>query len=216
MHFKRTLILHENNQPLKDLTILLPLTIIKSSLYDAYKETDKILSLLKKTNCSILISSFKNILTVGRTFESEFIDLYKYEIINQKGFKDFNSIIEVGFKYFLIFQGLENHELCFWTDLFQNFHTSIDIEAVQYIVIIKKERDELQIGLFKLNLKEVGPSFSLKYIDGIINEEKYNEACIINKQKINKNIKKTDLLGKIGRIHVPKQDFSGLKLKKRK
>ncbi|KAF7702678.1 Ribosome production factor 2 like protein [Cucumispora dikerogammari] len=215
MPAKRTLILHENDYTIKDLSFLLSRTVIRTAKFDSFNETDKTLSLMKKIDVSILVSSFRGFLTVGRTYAHEFIDLYKYEIIDKRGFKDFKAYIEVGFKYFLVFQGLKEHELCFWTDLFQNTHSSIDIEAVNYVVVIKKVLDVVQVGLFNLNLVEVGPKFSLKCIEKHINEDVYLKALEVTKTKTIKNITKTDIRT-TGRIHVPKQDFSALKLRKRK
>lgn len=211
MQTKKALVLHQNCVFMKDLIHLFKEKCLKTSKYDSFKELDKTLKTMKKTKCSLLVSSFKDFLILGRTFENQFINFNKYEIKNKKGFKDFKKSLEVGFKYFIITQNLTDIETCFFTDLFQNNHTKIDLSSVNYVLNIKKEEEIIKIEMTNLNFEPV-LFCELEKVEEFFNQEKYKEACQIIKEKKIKNITKTNIFGEVGKVHVPKQNFKSLKL----
>lgn len=180
---------------------------------------------------SVKDNKFKsNFLSFIRITDDD-IEYIKYEILESRGFVSTGPII--GSRNIMFFKSLDQDVRSMFTDVFYCPSSKIDPNSLKNVVFIEKykiksenkilDENTEQIdndihqninGDYLITLKDatdfsdIGPSFSLKFKDSYVISHSLKFAG----EKI-KNVKTTNQR-KSGRIFVPKQDLSGLKLKK--
>jgi ribosome production factor 2 len=202
----------------------------KTSFFDSINDLEKIMS---KKKCPLFMSTQINkskemILTVGRTFNKEIIDMMEFKVDEYKNTEYFVKECgrvgpEIGVKYFIIFQGLNDPRVeNLFLDILNMKSKEICLENVMYAFILSKiggNAYSLKYARILTNgdLEEVGPSISMECTRMFFcSNELFKKACSVQKPGKTKNVSKNDFNDTIGTVHIGKQDLRDIRLKKGK
>lgn len=165
---------------------------------------------LTKSNASIFIAYNKDILTIGRTHNDEFIDVLEFTVQNYTNLIDY----ELNARYFLVFIG-ENDKRVenLFIDIFGYKGKEIAISEVKNMLVIQKNDEKYNFVLKNAEkvLFEFNITLNKKWH---CEEDVFENACCVVKKKKQKNIDKNDMGDVIGKLHMEKQDLKELQLKK--
>ncbi|XP_029163584.1 ribosome production factor 2 homolog [Nylanderia fulva] len=178
----------------------------------------------KTSELFISVNDRKNgdkILTMGRSFDGEYLELMEFTILESKPIKESKMKPEIGAKYFLVFQGVDDPRIQnFFIDFLNCGGKEVSLDCVLYSFIISRIGDTLYtvkyVKILDSGLEEVGPSFLLEskrmyFCD----EETFKRACYQERPKKARNVKKNEFNDRIGRVHIEKQDLRDIRIRKK-
>ncbi|KAL6121386.1 hypothetical protein NUSPORA_01696 [Nucleospora cyclopteri] len=190
--------------------------------FDCYEENEKAVRLCNKKKCQFFLNIFDNFFNMGRIQENEVLNLYKFKIINKKSYKEYENILppELFSKYAILISNFSNKNMeNFFIDFFGQPCNKIDISALHYAwnVHYNGKEDFYTLSYIRIlnngDFTEIGPSFDLKLEKEYFNEELF-EKSLEKQPKKQRNVEKTVLKDRIGKVFVDKQDFKAIKIKK--
>ena len=182
-----------------------------------------------------------NNLIVGRTFNHQILDMIEFGINDFKSFDQFkNSKITLGIKPILIFSGQafqeqDNYKRLknLFIDLFSaNTQTKLNLNNVEHVIYLIAIDEKILFRSYKViykksgcktprcELEEIGPHFEMTIRRiRFASNDLFKKACYqkySKKPNKIKNIEKTTLGDKLGRIHMDRQDYSKLNIRRLK
>lgn len=224
----KLLFIHDNSEILNNLSELIKPSFQIKKLKKKIENLNDLLEILIKKEAYIFFQfdKEKNILKIGRRYNSEIINCITYEVKNFKSIKKVkeenkNSEIEVGFNYFTVFKNMNEIETNLWTHLFSKNLERVDLNSIGYYFEIVKNGDEYDFKFCKIldesKFEEIGPIFTLKKLDEFFSDKNFDKATRLDEEEEekDKNIYSDDFKNVKGKVHVESFDLKGLRLKKK-
>lgn len=201
----------------KSLQLIRPNTVLIEESKQT-KEEESLLAHKMKCPLFICLKSKKKSLEVkisfGRNYGESILEYIQF-IIESFTISD----LPLNFGYVKVMCGLNPREENLFGDIFNTFVGSICIDNIDHCLALEDGQQDSENFVFKLyNFKKEEDLviFNLKRTEQFYcDEDEFIEACGAI-QKKRKNIKENEMLDKIGRIHLEKQDLKEIRLKKSK
>ncbi|KAM0674959.1 rRNA-binding ribosome biosynthesis protein rpf2 [Gurleya vavrai] len=198
----------KSKQLLQNFSHILPKVLFASFSSDAFDNYTPLVSKMIKNNCSLFIANSNSILTFGRIFNNEIIDLVEFKI---KSFIPMNDF-EINSRFFTALVNTEIRIENLFLDFFAFKGKEIVIEDVKHVLIIEQEDKILN---FVLESQKENLNFSLEIKRTFFCEDNVlRKSCERNKVKKIKNVGRNKMGDVIGKLHIDKQDLREIQLKK--
>ncbi len=188
---------------------------------DAYSENDRVVQLMKKKKCELFIGENSGMIVLGRTFNNEILDMYKFKICESRGSSSFVGLPpEFASKYFVIVLNCEDKRLeNLVVDILHQKSHDMNIECTRYAWIFCSFEGKYILKYVRVSdtcsVEDIGPFFVLeeivKYNCG---DEMWREATKCEKKRKIKNVEKNECKEIIGKMHIDRQDLRDIRLKK--
>ncbi|KAI4291159.1 ribosome production factor 2 [Pancytospora philotis] len=193
-----------------------------SESLDCFKDADATLKLMKKKKAAFFVSSTdEKTLVLGRAYDSQFLELVKFNVKSMRGSADFPSVApELYVKYFVLLQGITNPRLeNMLVDLFHQRTRAVCLQGIRYAWVIAQVGGVYTLKFVRVltdhSIEDVGPFFEMTVASEFYcGDDLWKEA--LGPQKAKKKVKteKTATKDVIGKIHLDRQDLSEIQLKK--
>lgn len=214
--------------------------------FHPFEDQSNIEFLCKKNDSSLFMfgSNTKkrpNNLIVGRTYNHQVLDMVEFGIENFKPMVEFKvPKITVGVKPLILFSGQAFNEQDdykrihnLFIDLFSaNTMTKLNLNNVEHVIYLSAIDEKILFRCYKIaykksgcqsprvELNEMGPHFDMTVRrTRFASKDLFKKACFqqfSRKPNKTKNIDKTPLGDTMGRIHMDRQDYSKLKIRRLK
>ncbi|KAI5169805.1 ribosome production factor 2 [Pancytospora epiphaga] len=193
--------------------------------FNAHTDPDRTLKLMKKKKSSFFISMKEggSSLAIGRTYDSQFLELVNFKVLKALSSTDFSAVpAEISVKYFLLFINIGNERLeNMIMDLFSQQTHEVNLRGIRYAWIFSKSGEIYTLKFVRvmndLSVEDIGPYFELEMeTEFYCGDELWKAALGEKKTKKKKNVEKTGLKERIGKVHVDRQDLKDIRLKKSK
>jgi len=218
----------------------------KNNSFHPFEDQSNIEFLSKKNDSSLFMfgSNSKkrpNNLIVGRTYNHQVLDMVEFGIDGYKAMKEFKvSKITLGIKPLILFSGQAFNEQDdykriqnLFIDLFSaNTQTKLNLNNVEHVIYMIAIDEKILFRSYKIayqksgsttprvELVEIGPHFNMTVRrTRFASKDLFKKACFqqfSRKPNKVKNIEKTGLGDTMGRIHMDRQDYSKLKIRRLK
>ena len=216
----------------------------KKNDYRPFEDPTQVEFVSGKNNCSLFVFTSHNKkrpnnMIMGRIFDEHILDMFEFGVENIKLLSDFkNSKISLGVKPVLMFAGEAfetQHEYIRMKNFFMDFFSGVKTEGIRlsglenvisFVVIEGKIFfRHYKIKLMKsgtrtprVELEEIGPRFDLVLRRNQVASEDLFKKSLKQpyqlKPKKDKNMSQSDLGTTFGRIHMERQDFTKLNVKR--
>lgn len=220
------------------------LILSKKNILRPFDDQNPLEYLCKKNDHSLFVFGFSskkrpNSLVIGRTFDSQVLDMFELGIVGFKPMDEFkNSKVTLGIKPCLVFHGeafsLDPEYMrlkCLLTDFFRGeVVDNIRLQGLEHVLHFTANEGKVLMRSYKttflksgtkipnVELTEIGPSFDFAVRRSkLASDDLYKvskKQPVETQIKKKKNINKDKLGNVLGRIHMQKQDMSKLQLRK--
>lgn len=218
----------------------------KTNTFHPFEDQSNIEFLSKKNDSSLFMfgSNTKkrpHNLIVGRTFNHQVLDMVEFGIEAFKPIEEFKtSKITIGVKPLILFSGQAFNEQDdykriqnLFIDLFSaNTLTELNLNNVEHVIYITAIDEKILFRSYKIvysrsgcttprvDLNEIGPSFNMTIRrTRFASKDLFKKSCFqqfSRKPNKVKNVEKTTLGNTLGRIHMDRQDYSKLNIRRLK
>ena len=204
-------------------------TILDAQPVDAYSDPEGALRLMSKTRSSLVIPATPTRLTLGRSYDGQFLDLLSFSLLASLPSSSFPTVSpEPSVKYFVLLLGLSDSRLQnLLLDLFRQRTHSVSLAGIRYAWVISQSAPgQLSIKYTRVltdsTLEDIGPAIELKKEASYACEEEtwrqYIEPEKSKKHKekktAEKNVERNALREKVGRVYVDKQDLRDVSVRR--
>ena len=218
----------------------------KSNSFHPFEDQSNIEFLCKKNSSSLFMfgshsKKRPNNLIVGRTFNYHVLDMIEFGIDDFKAMEEFKtSKIALGVKPLILFSGEAFSEQDdfkriqnLFIDLFSaNEQTKLNLNNVEHVIYLIAIEEKILFRSFKIcyrksggttprvELEEIGPHFSMTIRrTRFASKDLFKKACyqqFSKKPNKIKNVAKTTLGDTLGKIHMERQDYTKLNIRRMK
>lgn len=218
----------------------------KKNDFHPFEDQSNIEFLCRKNNSGLFMfgshsKKRPNNLVVGRTYNHQILDMIEFGIENFKAMEEFkNSKITMGVKPVILFSGQAFQEQDdykriqnLFIDLFSaNTNTKLNLNSIEHVIYLTAADEKLLFRSYKIiykksgcktprvELNEIGPHFDMTVRRvRFASKDLFKKACFqkySKKPNKVKNIEKSTLGDTFGRIHMDRQDYSKLNIRRLK
>lgn len=218
----------------------------KNNNFHPFEDQSNIEFLCKKNDSGLFMfgshsKKRPNNLVVGRTFNHQVLDMVEFGVEELKLMEQFKtSKITMGIKPLILFAGQAFNEQDdyrriqnLFIDLFSaNTQTKLNLSNVEHVIQLTAIDEKILFRSYKIvykksgcatprvELEEIGPHFDLRVRRSrFASKDLFKKACyqqFSRKPNKVKNMEKTSLGDTLGRIHMERQDYSKLSIRRLK
>lgn len=196
---------------------------VYSEEFDAFDDPERSIKIMKKKQSALVISTSGDRLSMGRSYDGEFLDLFKFRIVRMAHSGEFPGVAPEPFvKYFVLLQGVRDSRMeNFVLDLLRQRSTSVDLRGIRYAWIFSQKERVYTLRYVRvhdgLGVEDIGPYLELQ-LEGqyACGDELWTKALDKRKPKKIRNTSKNAFKDTIGKVYIDRQDLRDIKLKRRK